>query len=105
VLQQIAARLRSNLRADDIVARVGGEEFGLILHDLKMVDADAFCDRLRESIAVQSVVFGGQTIRVTVSIGLADANAYDLPADVLVAADAALYRAKSDGRNCLRLAA
>jgi PleD family two-component response regulator len=45
------------------------------------------------------------TIGVTVSIGLADIDAYATVPDLLAAADAALYRAKTEGRNCLRLAA
>jgi diguanylate cyclase (GGDEF)-like protein/PAS domain S-box-containing protein len=105
VLREVAACLRANLRANDIIARIGGEEFGLILHDLKIMDADRFCDRLLETVAGLSIEFEGRSIPVTVSIGLANIDDYEMAAEVLAAADAALYLAKADGRNCLRLAA
>jgi diguanylate cyclase (GGDEF)-like protein/PAS domain S-box-containing protein len=105
VLKDVAAVLQPTLRSGDTIARIGGEEFGLILWDLRIEDADALCERLRETIEGMSIKVGSLTIGVTVSIGLADIDAYATVPDLLAAADAALYRAKTEGRNCLRLAA
>ncbi|MBC7736112.1 MAG: diguanylate cyclase [Candidatus Saccharibacteria bacterium] len=104
VLKAVAATCKLTLRGDDITARMGGEEFGLILWGLRSNDAGALCERLRETVAALHVTVGEQTIKVTVSIGLADLADFDTEAEALSGADQALYRAKAEGRNCLRLA-
>lgn len=105
VLKTVAAAFKPALRSDDTVARIGGEEFGLILRGLRSKDAGALCERLREMIAALRITVGEQTLKVTVSIGLADLENFESEGTALFAADQALYRAKAEGRNCLRLAA
>lgn len=95
VLAGVAARLRDNLRASDLVARIGGEEFLVIL-------ADTSADRARNTAlrlcaAVQADAFNG--IMVTASVGLAMGSGPDDAQTVLEHADQALRRAKSQGRN------
>ena len=104
VLKAVAARLQPMLRATDLVARIGGEEFGLLLHALPMADAHRLCERLREDIAAHPVTVGTAAIAVTVSIGIAELAEHRVPGALFAAADAALYRAKAEGRNCVRLA-
>lgn len=105
VLKAVAARLQPMLRSTDLVARIGGEEFGLVLWNLQIADANSLCDRLRDDIARLRVDIGAATIGVTVSIGIAELAQHDTLPAMMAAADLALYRAKHDGRNCVRLAA
>jgi diguanylate cyclase (GGDEF)-like protein/PAS domain S-box-containing protein len=105
VLKKVAAAFQPALRRDDVTARIGGEEFGLILWGLRSKDAGALCERLRQTIAALSVEVGEQRLNVTVSIGLADLEDFETEVSALSGADQALYRAKAEGRNCLRLAA
>ncbi len=106
VLRAIARAACDAVRGTDLVARLGGEEFGIVLWSAELSAAEAVCERLRNRIAAMVVHSArGEPIMVTISIGLA-AIAGDADADGLLrAADTALYAAKSAGRNQLRLAA
>jgi two-component system, cell cycle response regulator len=104
VLVEVAARFRSNLRAIDLVARIGGEEFLVALPDIAIEAAKATAERLRRVIEERPVrLSGGQDVAITMSIGLAIARGADFTeaeVDGLVqCADRALMGAKSDGRN------
>lgn len=104
VLIEVASRFRSNLRAIDLVARIGGEEFLVVLPDIGVDAAKATAERLRRVIEERPVgLSGGQDVPVTLSIGLAMARGADFTeaeVDSLVqCADRALMGAKSDGRN------
>jgi diguanylate cyclase (GGDEF)-like protein/PAS domain S-box-containing protein len=100
VLRMIARVIPSSLRAGDFVARIGGEEFALLLPNTPLVQAIPVLERLREAIAAGETTTGdGQKVAVTVSIGLA---ALDATHDFDMSwrrADLALYRAKQAGRN------
>jgi diguanylate cyclase (GGDEF)-like protein len=105
-LRQIAALLRRRARDNDIVARIGGEEFALLLPDCAVEDALQLADQLRQAVACAAFTLGGESRQVTVSIGVAElgANRTSGPASgvrlaLMADADAALYRAKSEGRN------
>jgi diguanylate cyclase (GGDEF)-like protein len=105
VLAEAAARLRSGLRPGDLIGRFGGEEFTLLLPGTAADSAWLVADRLRQHLAAQPMPAGdGASLHVTVSIGVAAvaAGQYGLT-DLLAAADAALYRAKADGRNTVAL--
>lgn len=101
VLQAFGEVARSTLRSSDMVARIGGEEFAVILGEATIEQACAVCQRLHDRLADSRIVFDGETIGVTISTGIA-AIGSDAEA-VLLAADRALYQAKRSGRS--RLAA
>jgi len=100
VLVAVAKLLRENTRAADIGARVGGEEFLLVLPDTDGERALEICERLRQCVAAHLWSNLADGLSVTLSVGLACAPPHD--ADELTArADAALYAAKIKGRNCV----
>lgn len=100
VLRQIALLLRRHARTDDLAARIGGEEFALMLPECDAEAARVFAERLREAVADAVFTPGGETQRITVSIGIAElAPGRDVRPALMAAADTALYRAKSEGRN------
>jgi diguanylate cyclase (GGDEF)-like protein/PAS domain S-box-containing protein len=104
-LQAFAATAAQVVRQSDMVARFGGEEFALILWGAGVADAWTVCERLRERVAGLTVTGSeGEPIRFTVSAGIAAIDGRDADA-ILGAADEALYRAKSSGRNRLMRAA
>jgi diguanylate cyclase (GGDEF)-like protein/PAS domain S-box-containing protein len=105
VLRQVATLIREEPRRVDLCARLGGEEFAMILAGASPDAAREFAERLRRKIAAAAIVFEGKALAVTVSIGVAAMRPGDESADVaLFRADAALYRAKDAGRNQVRLA-
>jgi two-component system cell cycle response regulator len=103
-LKDVAERLREQLRAADVVARYGGEEFLAVLTGAEAAEAMLVAERLREAVASAPVVAEGQTVPVTISIGVALGGPGTPAEKVIGAADAALYRAKRDGRNRAYLA-
>lgn len=105
VLTQLAERLRSNIRAKDLLARIGGEEFLVAMPDTSLGAARMAAERLCRLAKEHPILLpGGQgPIRVTLSIGLAiggEPAGDDRPAEEIVRrADAALLLAKAEGRN------
>jgi diguanylate cyclase (GGDEF)-like protein len=105
VLKRFAALLRGELRQIDTAGRMGGEEFAILLPGADAAAAKAFGERLRQKVMDTPMMHGGQTIRLTVSIGISAMSPGDTSADaVLVRADGALYRAKEGGRNRVEIA-
>lgn len=100
-LVALADVCRREMRATDVVGRLGGEEFGLLLGDTTTAAALASAERLRKAIeALQVPLPGGTLLRMTASIGVASRANRQEDADALLArADHALYRAKHAGRN------
>lgn len=101
VLQAFAASVREVLRDNDVLARWGGEEFLLLLHDTQPNAARLVLERVRQAVQERTVEVQGQQVRVTVSIGMASYAPGKTVAQLLEQADQALYRAKSGGRNCV----
>ena len=99
VLRSVAAALQSTAREGDILARIGGEEFVLLLPDAKADAAVQLAERLRASVAALVVEIGGREVRVTVSLGVAEQPPGESWVASLERADSALYRAKQTGRN------
>jgi len=100
VLRSIARACKTSVRADDVVGRLGGEEFALVMGGADLELAMASADNLRARIAHIPIDHPNGEVHVTVSIGVAQAHlwAESLP-ELLQRADAAMYQAKQDGRN------
>ena len=101
----LAKTCMTQIRKIDLFGRLGGEEFGLLLPRANKEPAAEMLQRLRRLAAEQRVaVGGGREIGFTVSIGLASLrpNTHDL-AELMRNADAALYQAKREGRNCVQV--
>ena len=109
VIKEIAHSLNSLLRDYDLAGRFGGEEFSLLLPQTRAVDAFRIAERVRASIAGLRIIApgasGGERVHVTVSIGVAalDSGSRREFADLMAAADAALYRAKAGGRDQVQM--
>lgn len=105
VLCELAARLRVHTRSVDIVARYGGEEFVLMLPEQEIGGGKIVADRIRVEIEAARFQQRGNSVHVTASFGVASTQqvGYASSADLISAADRALYAAKQDGRNCVRL--
>jgi two-component system cell cycle response regulator len=102
VLRQIAARAIDSVRSADLVARLGGEEFVVVMPETELAMAAAVAERLRSAIASQPFVVGATAaaVSLTVSIGVtAAAPGGDARELMLGRADAALYAAKAGGRD------
>lgn len=104
-LLHFADVLRANLRVEDVIGRLGGEEFAVLFPGLSTAAALAACERVRNSLQDARIHAGSAIFTITVSAGVAPIRP-DLSSDeVFRVADAALYRAKSRGRNRSELAA
>jgi diguanylate cyclase (GGDEF)-like protein len=101
VLRGVAGTLRSGIRAVDIAGRYGGEEMCLVLPDTDAAGAATVAETLRAAIAAQPYEDGQQSVNITASFGVSTfaKDGYDSVDKLLRAADAALYRAKTTGRN------
>ncbi len=99
LLITMAQRLKGLLRAVDTIARFGGDEFVILLNDIKKVsDATEVADRIQKELALP-VNLNGQEVFTTVSIGIAlNTSGYDCPEDLLRNADIAMYQAKTRGK-------
>ncbi len=98
-LRTIARVLRKTLRDTDTAGRYGGDEFAVVLTDASGARVGDLAERLRQSIAAAELI-EGQGVHATVSIGYAELDSgMHTGAQWIAAADAALYRAKSGGRN------
>lgn len=104
-LVHVANRLRGELRPTDMIARTGGEEFVVLFRDLAKADVLSIAERMRMAIGNSDFSVNGRRIELTISAGLAFAEAEDaVYDDVLRRADNALYRAKANGRDRLETA-
>ena len=93
------------MRSTDIVARYGGEEFAFVLVEAGAEEATIVAERMRARVeAHEFELAGGARLRATASIGVAVVQPKEAAASLIERADAALYEAKSQGRNCVRIA-
>ena len=99
VLTIIARLLHDSVRETDLVARYGGEEFVILMPETDTAHAAPVADKLREAIAATEFHFRGTRVPITASCGLAEARPDDDATQLFRRADAALYRAKENGRN------
>jgi two-component system cell cycle response regulator len=107
VLKEFAQRIQDNVRGMDLVARMGGEEFMVVMPDVSPGLAAEIAERVR--MATESPVFkiseDGKTLQVTVSIGYSVMQATESVFELVKRADDALYASKNGGRNMVTLAA
>ena len=104
VLVLFAEILSSRLKATDVIGRVGGEEFAVLLPGTDLASAAIAAERVRAAYEDSAAVIDGNAIRATVSVGVAATEAADCSLHELLGhADSALYSAKAAGRNCIRL--
>ncbi|HJM82981.1 MAG TPA: sensor domain-containing diguanylate cyclase [Nitrospinota bacterium] len=101
VIRELAVRLTKQLRKVDTLARYGGEEFALLLPKTKSQSAMVVAERLRTNVALVPFETSAGPIKVTITLGISDTlmNGVDSSDQILVKADAALYKAKKEGRN------
>ena len=106
VLSAIGNRMKDVLRGSDLKCRYGGEEFLVLLPETPLNGARRVAETLRREIADRPVPWSGEVLTITASFGLAQTLPGEVNVQALIArADQALYRAKDDGRNCVRVAA
>ena len=107
VLQELAQRIESQVRASDVAARYGGEEFVVLLPQTNVSAASKLAERIRTAVAAEPVTLpNGESVTITASIGIAevspgadDADLKTLGDSLIARADVALYAAKSAGRD------
>jgi len=101
VLRQVCMLVTRRLRAEDVFARVGGEEFAVILRNIDRAGSARAAERIRSTVAAMPVVFESKTIPVTLSAGCASVrcSVERTPEDIIAIADRRLYEAKRLGRN------
>ncbi|MDB6098534.1 MAG: diguanylate cyclase [Gammaproteobacteria bacterium] len=99
VLQSVAACFTAVARQDDFVARIGGEEFVVLLKGAKIPEALVIANEVRSAVEALRFHFRGTPVRVTVSCGLTELQGQDAAGAAFERADLALYRAKHGGKN------
>ena len=105
VLKEMADLLRTRIRREELFARYGGEEFVIVLPESDEEVAEQFAEIIRKKVEGHTFEFEGQSIRVTISAGVATMGAeVSNISDLIKRSDGALYRAKGEGRNCVRMA-
>ena len=106
VLREVAQALRKSLRETDVLSRYGGEEFAVMLPQTQLAGALTVAERIRADVNALRLGVDGE-LRVSASFGVAGfpSPSVTAPEGLIAAADAALYRAKNDGRNRICLAA
>jgi diguanylate cyclase (GGDEF)-like protein len=102
VLAAVAAALARNVRASDVVARIGGDEFAVLLWNVNGPAAAAKAAALESAVYATPVTWGSSTLVVGASAGVAPLGALDAPADVLARADAAMYARKAKRKEGFR---
>jgi diguanylate cyclase (GGDEF)-like protein len=100
-LRGLTERCRTASRSVDLIGRYGGEEFVILLPESNLESARVVAERLRQSIMKEPFTTDAGPLRITTSIGVAEATSLDTLSALIERADVALYEAKSAGRNCV----
>ena len=104
LLKGLARRLSAAMRSQDVLSRIGGDEFGVLLMDVDRVEARAIAERLHETISAVRFKHAGRSFPLRASLGLVHVEDSDgTDEDLLALADIAVYEAKAVGRNALRV--
>ncbi|WP_285429440.1 diguanylate cyclase [Pseudomonas sp. fls2-241-R2A-110] len=100
VIEEVARLIHEHVRETDVAGRYGGEEFSVVLSDTDRDGGRVFAERLRKAVEELEVLHNGQSIRFTISLGVADLSQPSINhADLIAWADHALFAAKKAGRN------
>jgi diguanylate cyclase (GGDEF)-like protein len=103
VLKTLALTVKNKIRREDLFARLGGEEFAIVLPEIDGHNAHQFAEKIRRIVEITDFRFEGAKIDVTISLGVAALDQETTDAAGLVKrADERLYEAKNAGRNCVR---
>ncbi len=105
VIQSVARRTVGALRRTDLVCRWGGEELIVVAYDCDLDEAARLAETLRAAVEMAPLRTPDDGTRVTISVGITSWRADDTVDRILSRVDRALYQAKRDGRNCVRIAA
>jgi diguanylate cyclase (GGDEF)-like protein len=101
----VGRRMQEVLRGSDVKCRYGGEEFLVVLPETPLEGARRVAEILRKELADTPVGWNGEELHISASFGVTAAHAAEIETPMVIArADSALYCAKSDGRNCVRVA-
>jgi diguanylate cyclase (GGDEF)-like protein len=103
VLSTLAASVRAQLREGDLIGRWGGEEFLVMLRDTDLDAAMLVAEKIRKCVETTETVYAEQHFRLTTSLGVALLRDGDTQDSLINRADRALYAAKQDGRNRVRV--
>ncbi len=104
VLAAVGSRMRDVLRGSDLKCRYGGEEFLVLLPETPLEGAKRVADTLRRELSDLPIHWKDETLTVTASFGVTVALPAEIDSEAIIGrADAALYRSKEQGRNCVRL--
>jgi diguanylate cyclase (GGDEF)-like protein len=103
VLQEAAGAIAGQCRKTDFPARYGGEEFAIVVPHTNAAGAAALAERCRREICKTCLVIKNETVRVTASFGVADADAESSLRELIRQADEAMYQAKNAGRDQIRV--
>ncbi|MDW8479190.1 MAG: EAL domain-containing protein [Xanthomonadales bacterium] len=104
MLKEVGRRLRARLRGSDVLARMGGDEYAVILRNVRLEDVHALVEGFRRALTGAPFVHGGRSYRITLSIGvtLLDRNTAS-PGEAMAQADVACHLAKRSGRDQVRI--
>ena len=103
ILTSLSTILNESTRSSDMVARLGGEEFCIILPGAEIHAAEALATNLCQSISVHDFICGEHTINLTISLGVSQKKAHETAMESIKRADQALYQSKENGRNRMTL--
>src|SRR4029077_3369694 len=105
VLRRLASLLREHVRRIDVVGRIGGEEFALMMPGADAARAGEVVERICSVVRDETILLPDGHVNLTISAGVAEADVWtESIDDALARADAAMYRAKYDGRDRVVLA-
>ncbi|WP_049751886.1 GGDEF domain-containing protein [Sulfurihydrogenibium sp. YO3AOP1] len=99
VLKEVSNLLRTYLRANTIIGRLGGEEFGIILPNVTLENGKNVAERIRNVIENHEIKYDGKVIRISASLGVTQVKEGDTIDTLYRRVDEALYQAKRDGKN------